>query len=54
LVSQGQLNRRIRVLAGAAMGVGLSAMFAAVEDPEADAVSLIDEGLAQLQAGFPT
>jgi AcrR family transcriptional regulator len=44
----------VRALAGAAMGVGLSAMFAAAEDPESDAVSLVDEGLAHLEAGFPT
>jgi AcrR family transcriptional regulator len=43
----------VRALAGAMMGVGLSVMFAAVEDPDADIVSLIDEGLAQLEAGFP-
>ena len=35
------------------MGVGLSALFAAAEDPEADIVRLIDGGLAQLEAGFP-
>jgi AcrR family transcriptional regulator len=43
----------VRALAGAVMGVGLSAMFAAAEDPEADVVSLTDEGLAHLEAGFP-
>src|SRR5215213_670957 len=43
----------VRALAGAVMGVGLSAMFAAAEDPEADIVSLTDEGLAHLEAGFP-
>ena len=43
----------VRALAGAVMGIGLSAMFAAAE-PEADVVSLIDEGLAFLEAGFPT
>lgn len=43
----------VRALAGAMMGVGLSVMFAAVEDPHADIVYLIDEGLAQLEAGFP-
>ena len=43
----------VRALAGAVMGIGLSAMFA-VADPEADVVSLIDEGLAYLEAGFPT
>jgi AcrR family transcriptional regulator len=42
----------VRALAGAVMGVGLSAMFAAAEDPDADIVSLIDEGLGQLEAGF--
>jgi AcrR family transcriptional regulator len=44
----------VRALAGASMGVGLSAMFAAADDPEADVVALIDEGLALLEAGFPT
>lgn len=44
----------VRAIAGAVMGVGLSAMFAASDDPEADLVSLIDEGLAQLEAGLPT
>ena len=43
----------VRSLAGAMMGVGLSAMFAAAEDPAADMVSLVDEGLGQLEAGFP-
>ena len=43
----------VRALAGAVMGVGLAAMFAATEDPDADIVSLGDEGLAQLEAGFP-
>ena len=43
----------VRALAGAVMGIGLSAMFAAA-DPEADVVSLIDEGLAYLEDGFPT
>jgi AcrR family transcriptional regulator len=43
----------VRALTGAMMGVGLSAMFAAAERPNADIVSLIDEGLAQLEAGLP-
>jgi AcrR family transcriptional regulator len=43
----------IRVSAGALMGVGLSAMFAAAEDPAADLVDLFDEGLALLEAGLP-
>jgi AcrR family transcriptional regulator len=43
----------VRALAGAMMGVGLSAMFAAVEHSDADIVSLVDEWLAQLEAGLP-
>jgi len=43
----------VRAAAGALLGVGLSAMFAAAENPDADIVSLIDEGLAQLEAGLP-
>jgi AcrR family transcriptional regulator len=43
----------VRAVAGAVLGVGLSAMFAAAEDPGADLVSLIDEGMAHLEAGLP-
>jgi AcrR family transcriptional regulator len=43
----------VRAAAGAVMGVGLSAMFAAAEDPGSDLVSMLDEGLAQLEAGLP-
>ena|SRR5215207_92175 len=43
----------VRAAAGALLGVGLSAMFAAAENPDSDIVSLIDEGLAQLEAGLP-
>lgn len=43
----------VRALAGAVMGVGLAAMFAAADDPEADIVSLIDEGMANLEDGLP-
>jgi AcrR family transcriptional regulator len=42
-----------RALAGAVIGVGLSAMFAAVDNPAADIVSLLDTMMAQLEAGFP-
>src|SRR5918998_2149150 len=41
----------VRAIGGAVMGGGLSAMVAATEDPDADIVSLVDEGLAQLEAG---
>lgn len=43
----------VRAAAGALIGVGLSAMFAAAEDPEADLIRLLDEGMAQLEAGLP-
>jgi len=43
----------VRAATGAVMGVGLSAMFAAAEDPGSDIVSVLDEGLAQLEAGLP-
>lgn len=43
----------VRALAGAVIGVGLSAMFAAADDPDADPISLIDTMLAHLEAGFP-
>lgn len=43
----------VRALAGAVMGVGLSAMFAAADDQGADVASLIDEGMANLEAGLP-
>lgn len=42
----------VRALAGAVLGVGLSVMFAWGEDPEADIVPLIDEAMAQLEAGL--
>lgn len=40
----------IRALAGAVIGVGLAAMLAAADDPDADLVSLLDSMLAQLEA----
>jgi AcrR family transcriptional regulator len=43
----------IRTLAGAVVGVGLSVMVAAVDDPSADVMELMDSGLAQLEAGLP-
>jgi AcrR family transcriptional regulator len=42
----------VRVLAGAVLGVFISAMLAAVEDPRADIAALLDEALAQLEGGF--
>ena len=43
----------VRTLVGAVLGVCLSAMFAAADDPEADAVRLIDEAMARLEDGLP-
>jgi len=43
----------VRTLAGAVLGVSLSAMFEAAEDPGADVVQLIDEAMARLEAGLP-
>lgn len=42
----------VRAAAGAVVGVGLSAMFAAAEQPGSDLVRLIDEGLAHLETGL--
>jgi hypothetical protein len=42
----------IRALVGAVIGVGLSAMFAAADDPSADLVVMIDEAMAHLEAGL--
>lgn len=42
----------VRAFAGAVIGVGLSAMFAAAADPDADIVALLDEAMAQLETGF--
>jgi AcrR family transcriptional regulator len=43
----------VRTVAGAVVGVGLSVMMAAAEDPSADIVALMDAGLAHLEAGLP-
>jgi AcrR family transcriptional regulator len=43
----------VRTVAGAVLGVGLSVMMAAAEDPSADVAALMDAGLAHLEAGLP-
>lgn len=43
----------VRTLVGAAMGACVSAMLAALDDPDADLVTLIDEALGLLEAGLP-
>ncbi|HLX49235.1 MAG TPA: TetR family transcriptional regulator [Streptosporangiaceae bacterium] len=43
----------IRTLAGAVVGVGLSVMMTAMDDPSADVLELMDSGLAYLEAGLP-
>jgi AcrR family transcriptional regulator len=40
----------IRTMAGAVVGVGLSALVAGMEDPETDVIALMDAGLARLEA----
>ena len=42
----------VRAATGAVLGVGLSAMFAAADDPDADIVALFDEGLEWLESGL--
>ena len=43
----------VRALTGAVMGVSMSAMLTASEDPSADYVELMDAALALLEAGLP-
>jgi AcrR family transcriptional regulator len=43
----------VRTLAGAVMGVAISVMLAAVEDPTADLLGLMDAAMAHLEAGLP-
>lgn len=43
----------VRALAGAVLGLALSVMFTWAEDPDADIAVLVDEAMAQLEAGFP-
>jgi AcrR family transcriptional regulator len=42
----------VRALTGAVMGVAMSAILAATEDPSADYVELMDTALAHLEAGL--
>ena len=42
----------VRILVGAVMGVGIAVALAVADNPEADIVLLLDEALAQLEAGF--
>lgn len=42
-----------RVWAGALVGVVYAAYFAAMEDPDGDAMDYVDAGIAQLEAGLP-
>jgi AcrR family transcriptional regulator len=43
----------VRTLAGAVVGVGMSAMITTQNDPSADIAGLMDAGLALLEQGFP-
>jgi AcrR family transcriptional regulator len=42
----------VRALTGAVIGVSISAMLAAADDPDADYLELMDDGLAHLEAGL--
>ncbi len=42
----------IWTLVGAVLGVGVAVMFAAMKNPQADIIILLDAALAQLEAGF--
>jgi AcrR family transcriptional regulator len=43
----------VRAVVGAVIGVWMAAVFAAVDDPSADILTLMDEAMAQLEAGLP-
>lgn len=43
----------VRAFAGAVFGVMLAAVFPVVEDPDADFLALMDEGLTYLERGLP-
>ena len=43
----------VRVFAGAIVGVALSVMIQAIDDPNTDFIQLFDQGLAQLENGLP-
>ena len=45
-----QSDIAIRTMAGAVVGVGLSALAAGMEDPEVDVIEVMDAGLARLEA----
>ena len=52
-VGRGPDDFALRNLAGALLGVMLSAVLRAVEDPEADLLKLATDALAHLEAGLP-
>jgi len=43
----------VRTFAGALIGVSMAAMLAADDDPSLDILSLMDQGMAHLEAGLP-
>jgi AcrR family transcriptional regulator len=48
-----QEDPSVRALAGSVMGVCVTAMLAWVQDPDTDVLTLVDEVLAQVEAGLP-
>ena len=49
----GPRDFEVRNMAGAIVGITISAMFASAEDPSVDYVELMDQGMAHLAAGLP-
>jgi AcrR family transcriptional regulator len=52
-VGRGPDDFAVRALVGAVLGVGMAAWFAVPGAPARDYLALMDEGLAQLEAGLP-
>ncbi len=52
-VGRGADDFALRNLAGALLGVMMSAMLVAAEQPKADLMTLVDDALAHLDAGLP-
>jgi hypothetical protein len=52
-VARPQDDFAVHNIAGAVLGVMLSAMLALVDNPEADMIAITDDALAHLEAGLP-
>ena len=52
-VGQTSTDFGVRMFIGAVLGVGNAVILETAEHPEADVITLLDEALAQFEAGFP-